>query len=130
MGRPTRMMMMMMKKKREPTWNEEDGENGVVLHTFGVQPKVRYQAECLGVGDVDTVQEGEQIQQADEGQEVPVDAGYELPLGGVRRADDAELVVLAAGAVQSVPMEAVRWGPVALLPHAGVVLRSRRFFNH
>lgn len=64
---------------------------------------------------------------------MPVDAGHELPLGGVRWADDAELVVPLGGAVvvvqAAVPVVGLvsgailHAGPVAMeILRAGVVL--------
>lgn len=46
-----------------------------------------------GIRDVHPVQEGEEVHDADEGQDVPVDAGHELPLGGVRGTLNAELFI-------------------------------------
>lgn len=46
-----------------------------------------------GIRDVHPVQEGEEVHDADEWEDVPVDAGHELPLGGVRGTPDVELVI-------------------------------------
>lgn len=71
---------------------KENGQNGVVLHTASIQVQIRDQAERLRVGDVDAVQESEQIQQADKREQVGVDSRHEFLLGGVRRAGDAQLI--------------------------------------
>lgn len=112
-------MVFSVARRDVHTWHEEDGEDGVVLRAGGVQAQVGDEAKGLCVGDVDAVQEGEQVQQADEGQDVPVDAGHELPLRGVRRADDAELVVPLPGGGGGVVVVLQ-----AAVPVVGVVSRA------
>jgi hypothetical protein len=53
------------------------------------------QTEGLRIGNVDSVQEGQEIQNAKERHQVKVDAPHELALGGVRRAGDEELIGLS-----------------------------------
>lgn len=93
------------------TRHEKNGQDRVVLDPAELQ--IIRQMERLCVGNVDTIEKGQQVQQADEGQNVPVDARHHLFLGRMRRTHDTELVVLVgtAGSIaifQTVSVEA-RW---------------------
>jgi hypothetical protein len=52
------------------------------------------EVESLGVGDIDTVEEGQQVQKDNEGKDVQVDPGHKLPLRRVGRALDPELLIV------------------------------------
>jgi hypothetical protein len=71
--------------------NKEHGEGGVVLHARELE--ICYQVECFGVGNIDTVEEREEVEYAEEGYNSEVDFGYEFLLSRMRRASDIELVV-------------------------------------
>ena len=73
--------------------------------------------ERPGVGDIDAVQEGQEIQDAQKWDQTPVDAGDHLPLRGVRRAADLELIILG---VRSAGMVGVVTGD--RLNHAALII--------
>lgn len=52
------------------------------------QAQVGFEAEGAGVGDVDAVEEGHEVEDDDEGDEVEVDFGCQPAGGGVRGTDD------------------------------------------
>lgn len=62
----------------------------------------------LCVGDIDPVEKGKQVQQADERKNMPVDAGHHLLFGGMRWTFDAELVILGADVaiLKAIPVKA------------------------
>ena len=70
----------------DDVWNEEHCQGGVVLYASELQ--VLDQGEGFGVGDVDAVQEGEEVEDAEEGDDAKVDLGHELLLCSVWWADD------------------------------------------
>lgn len=59
-----------------------------------------------GIRDVHPVQEGEEIHDADEGEDVPVDAGHELPFGGVRGTLDVELIMASVDSTRIIGVAA------------------------
>lgn len=71
--------------------DEEDGQTGVVL--VARETEILHEAVDLGVGDVDSIQEGEQIQDDDEGEEVRIDSAGELALCRVWWTGHMELIV-------------------------------------
>lgn len=88
----------------EDVGDEEDGQDRVELGALELQ--VVDEVEGFGVADIDAVEKGEQVQDADEGDDVHINAPQNLGLGRVGRADDggrvgglldAELLVVAAG---------------------------------
>lgn len=80
----------------EDVGHEEDGQGRVVLDA--AHAELGLEAEGAGVGDVDAVEEGEQVQHDDEGDDVQVDLGRDAALGRVGRADDlADAVAVARG---------------------------------
>ena len=72
-------------------WDEEYCQRRVVLHSPEVE--VRCQAEQLGIGDVDTVEESQEIEDTEKGNHSEVDLRNKTPLRCVRRADYMEFVV-------------------------------------
>jgi len=72
----------------EDVGDEEDDQGRVVLRAVHVE--VLLEAEGARVGDVDAVQEGQEVEDDHEGDEVQVDPHRDLALGGVRRADDLD----------------------------------------
>jgi hypothetical protein len=76
----------------EDVGNEEHCEGSVVLHACEME--VCDQVEGFGVGNVDSVEEGEEVEDAEEGYDSEINLRYEFLLGRVRRADDVEVVIL------------------------------------
>lgn len=72
--------------------HEEDDERDIVL--VAVQAELRGHAVDVGVGDVDAVEEGQEVEDAEEGDDVPVDARDQFALGGVRGAWDGQVGVV------------------------------------
>lgn len=72
--------------------HEEDSQCRVELRPRKLEVFLKGKGPCIG--DVDPVEEGQEVQDADEGEHMDVDLGLELLFGGVRRAPDTELIVV------------------------------------
>lgn len=78
-------------------YRKRESHTRVILSLL--QTEVLLERKAPGVGDVHAIQEGQQVHDADEGDDVPVDAVHELPLGRVRgTARGAVIVVGVRGA--------------------------------
>jgi len=67
--------------------HEEDDQRIIVLVVVGDLELLR-EAKDIRVGDIHTIQEGQQIHDAEEGDDMEIDFGDQLALGGVRRTHD------------------------------------------
>lgn len=70
--------------------HKEDCERSVIFGVFEFQ--VSTELEGVRVGYVDAVEEGQEVEDTEEGDYSEVDFSHQGFLGGVRRADDAQLV--------------------------------------
>lgn len=59
-----------------------------------LETELLLQAEDGGVGDVCAVQKGEEVEDAEDGDDAEVDFGDEFALGGVRGTFDEEVIVV------------------------------------
>jgi hypothetical protein len=75
--------------------DEEDGQTGVVL--VARKAEVSHKAVDFGVGNVDSVQEGEKVEDDDEGEEMRVDSAGEFAICRVWWTGHVELIVHYAG---------------------------------
>lgn len=78
--------------------DEEDDQSSVVLHAvLGREPQLVRETEHVGIGDVDSVEEGQQVEDAEVGNHAEVNPGDEPALRRVRWALDVEVVVVLDG---------------------------------
>ena len=75
--------------------DEEDGKDNVVF--ILVKTKVIFETESARVGDIDTINEGEEVEDAETWHDVPVYPAEESGLGGVWWAFDDEFTVAGVG---------------------------------
>ena len=76
---------------KEDVRDEEHRKCSIIL--ISNQFQIFDQREGFRVGDIDTVEEREEVQDAEEGDYVEIDLGHEFLLGGVRWAGDVQVVV-------------------------------------
>ena len=77
----------------EHTGNEEDDERNVVF--VASERQLRRHAIYICIGNVNTVEERQQVQDAQERYDVKVDASHELALSRMRWTFDLQIVVVA-----------------------------------
>lgn len=81
----------------DDVWNEEHGEGGIVFYILQFQ--VLDQAEGARIANIDSVEEGEEVENTEEGNHSEIDLRHELPLGRVRWAFDVLPAELDMGAI-------------------------------
>lgn len=77
----------------EDVGHKENHKRDIVLVIF--EAELPGKTRDVGIGDVDAVQKCQKVEDAEEGNDMEVNLGHQLALGGVWRTLDVEVIVVA-----------------------------------